>query len=151
MMTGMLGSEKIFDSYLSGKPGKTTFKQDIWNYVLPKSGNVVPAQDGDDVKLTIDKNIQIFVEDSLDMMVKRYNPKDIFAVVMDAKTGEILGSSQRPTFNPQTREGFGENGPTICIRIRMSQVLLLRLTVLQQQLKKISMTRKRSTNQVNEK
>ena len=107
-MTGMLGSEKIFDSYLSGKPGKTTFKQDIWNYVLPKSGNVVPAQDGDDVTLTIDKNIQIFVEDSLDMMVKRYKPKDIFAVVMDAKTGEILGSSQRPTFNPQTREGFGE-------------------------------------------
>ncbi|MDJ1088671.1 penicillin-binding protein [Macrococcoides caseolyticum] len=108
VMTGMLGSEKIFDSYLSGKPGKTTFKQDIWNYVLPKSGNVVPAQDGDDVTLTIDKNIQIFVEDSLDMMVKRYKPKDIFAVVMDAKTGEILGSSQRPTFNPQTREGFGE-------------------------------------------
>ncbi|WP_086042286.1 penicillin-binding transpeptidase domain-containing protein [Macrococcoides canis] len=108
VMTGMLGSEKIFDSYLAGKPGKTTFKQDIWNYVLPKSGNVVPAQDGDDVMLTIDKNIQIFVEDSLDMMVKRYKPKDVFAVVMDAKTGEILGSSQRPTFNPQTREGFGE-------------------------------------------
>lgn len=93
---------KIFDSYLAGKPGKTTFKQDIWNYVLPKSGNVVPAQDGDDVMLTIDKNIQIFVEDSLDMMVKRYKPKDVFAVVMDAKTGEILGSSQRPTFNPET-------------------------------------------------
>ncbi|UOB21314.1 penicillin-binding transpeptidase domain-containing protein [Macrococcus armenti] len=108
VMTGMLGTEKIFDTYLAGKPGKTTFKQDIWNYVLPKSGNVIPAQNGDNVQLTIDKNIQIFVEDSLDMMVARYKPKDIFAVVMDAKTGEILGSSQRPTFNPETREGFGE-------------------------------------------
>ncbi|UTH14574.1 penicillin-binding protein [Macrococcus equipercicus] len=104
---GMLGTEKVFDSYLSGKAGKTTYKQDIWQYVLPNSGNVTPAVDGDDVHLTIDKNIQIFVEDSLDMMVKRYAPKDLFAVVADAKTGEILGYSQRPTFNPETRENFG--------------------------------------------
>ncbi|WP_414053986.1 penicillin-binding transpeptidase domain-containing protein [Macrococcus equi] len=105
---GMMGSEKIFDTYLSGKAGKTSFKQDIWQYVLPKSGNVVPAVNGDNVSLTIDKNIQIFVEDSLDEMVKRYAPKDLFAVVTDAKTGEILGYSQRPTFNPETRENFGE-------------------------------------------
>ncbi|MGV2874488.1 penicillin-binding protein [Macrococcus capreoli] len=105
---GMLGVEKIFDTYLSGKAGKTSFKQDIWQYVLPKSGDVIPAVNGDNVKLTIDKNIQIFVEDSLDAMVKRYEPKDLFAVVADAKTGEILGYSQRPTFNPQTRENFGE-------------------------------------------
>ncbi|TDM48003.1 penicillin-binding protein [Macrococcoides goetzii] len=105
---GMMGTEKIFDTYLSGKAGKTSYKQDIWQYVLPKSGNVIPAVNGDNVKLTIDKNIQIFVEDSLDLMVKRYQPKDLFAVVTDAKTGEILGYSQRPTFNPQTRENFGD-------------------------------------------
>lgn len=104
---GMMGIEKIFDSYLSGKPGKTVYKQDIWQYVLPNSGHVTPAVDGDDVHLTLDKNIQIFVEDALDQMVKRYEPKDLFAVVADAKSGEILGYSQRPTFNPQTREGFG--------------------------------------------
>lgn len=104
---GMLGTEKIFNSYLAGKAGKTSYKQDIWQYVLPKSGNVTPAVDGDNVHLTIDKNIQIFVEDALDDMVKRYNPKDLFAVVADAKTGEILGYSQRPTFNPETRENFG--------------------------------------------
>nr|WP_325178152.1 penicillin-binding protein [Macrococcus caseolyticus] len=105
---GMMGVEKIFDTYLSGKAGKTSYKQDIWQYVLPKSGNVIPAVNGDNVNLTIDKNIQIFVEDSLDAMVKRYAPKDLFAVVTDAKTGEILGYGQRPTFNPQTRENFGE-------------------------------------------
>ncbi|GGA97566.1 penicillin-binding protein [Macrococcus hajekii] len=105
---GMLGTEKIFDTYLSGKAGQTSFKQDIWQYVLPNSGNVEPAVDGDDVHLTIDKNIQIFVEDAMDTMVKQYKPKDVFAVVADAKTGEILGFSQRPTFNPETREGFGD-------------------------------------------
>ena len=44
-------------------------------------------------------------------MVKRYEPKDLFAVVMDAKTGEILAYSQRPTFNPKrvkTLEKMGE-------------------------------------------
>ncbi len=104
---GMLGTEKVFDSYLAGKAGKTSYKQDIWQYVLPNSGDVTPAVDGDDVHLTIDKNIQIFVEDALDSMVKRYEPKDLFAVVADAKTGEVLGYSQRPTFNPETRENFG--------------------------------------------
>ncbi|TDM07348.1 penicillin-binding protein [Macrococcus lamae] len=104
---GMLGVEKVFDSYLSGKAGKTSYKQDIWQYVLPNSGDVTPAKDGDDIQLTIDKNIQIFVEDALDTMVKRYEPKDLFAVVADADTGEILGYSQRPTFNPETRENFG--------------------------------------------
>ena len=41
-------------------------------------------------------------------MVKRYQPKDLFVVVMDAKTGEILAFSQRPTFNPETGEDFGK-------------------------------------------
>ena len=63
---------------------------------------------GDDVHLTIDSNIQVFVEEALDDMVKRYQPKDLFAVVMDAKTGEILAFSQRPTFNPETGEDFGK-------------------------------------------
>jgi penicillin-binding protein 1 len=35
-------------------------------------------------------------------MVEHYKPKDLFAVVMDAHTGEILAYSQRPTFNPET-------------------------------------------------
>ena len=43
-------------------------------------------------------------------MVKRYEPKDLFAVVMDAKTGEILAYSQRPTFNPETGKDFGKMG-----------------------------------------
>ena len=43
-------------------------------------------------------------------MVDRYEPKDLFAVVMDAKTGEILGYSQRPTFNPDTKKTSGKMG-----------------------------------------
>ena len=45
---------------------------------------------GDDVHLTIDSNIQVFVEEALDDMVERYAPKDLFAVVMDAKLVKYL-------------------------------------------------------------
>ena len=42
-------------------------------------------------------------------MVKRYEPKDLFAVVMDAKQEKFL-YSQRPTFNPETGKDFGKMG-----------------------------------------
>ncbi|MGO1988698.1 penicillin-binding protein [Mammaliicoccus vitulinus] len=82
-LKGVAGAEKVFDSYLSGKKG-------------------------DDVHLTLDSNIQVFIENALNEMDDRYKPKDLFAVVMDAKSGEILGYSQRPTFNPDTKKDFGK-------------------------------------------
>ncbi|KIX90999.1 penicillin-binding protein [Staphylococcus microti] len=107
-LKGALGVEKIFDSYLSGEKGHASYTRDIWGYIIPNSKNEVAPKRGDDVHLTIDANIQVFVEEALDKMVERYEPKDLFAVVMDAKTGEILAYSQRPTFNPETGKDFGK-------------------------------------------
>lgn len=107
-LKGALGVEKIFDNYLSGTKGALSYIQDIWGYIAPNTKNEKSPKRGDDVHLTIDSNIQVFVEEALDDMVKRYQPKDLFAVVMDAKTGEILAFSQRPTFNPETGEDFGK-------------------------------------------
>ncbi|MHB7915026.1 penicillin-binding protein [Staphylococcus haemolyticus] len=107
-LKGALGVEKIFDSYLSGTKGALSYIQDIWGYIAPNTKNEKSPKRGDDVHLTIDSNIQVFVEEALDDMVKRYQPKDLFAVVMDAKTGEILAFSQRPSFNPETGEDFGK-------------------------------------------
>ncbi|MCE4993147.1 penicillin-binding protein [Staphylococcus haemolyticus] len=107
-LKGALGVEKILDSYLSGTKGALSYIQDIWGYIAPNTKNEKSPKRGDDVHLTIDSNIQVFVEEALDDMVKRYQPKDLFAVVMDAKTGEILAFSQRPTFNPETGEDFGK-------------------------------------------
>ena len=107
-LKGVAGAEKVFDSYLSGKKGKNSYKQDIWGMLVPNSENSIKAKNGDDVHLTLDSNIQVFVENALNEMDDRYKPKDLFAVVMDAKTGEILGYSQRPTFNPDTKKDFGK-------------------------------------------
>ena len=106
---------KNLDSYLSGTKGALSYIQDIWGYIAPNTKMKTPKR-GDDVHLTIDSNIQVFVEEALDDMVKRYQPKDLFVAVMDAKTGEILAFSQRPTFNPETGEDFGKNGRMIYIK-----------------------------------
>ena len=107
-LNGALGVEKIFNSYLNGKKGALSYIQDIWGYIAPNTKHESSPKRGDDVHLTIDSNIQVFVEEALDGMVERYQPKDLFAVVMDAKTGEILAFSQRPTFNPETGKDFGK-------------------------------------------
>ncbi|BCU52073.1 penicillin-binding protein [Staphylococcus auricularis] len=107
-LKGVMGVEKIFDSYLSGRKGSLSYIQDIWGYIAPNTKKEKVPQRGDDVHLTIDSNIQVFVEEALDDMVDHFKPKDVFAVVMDAHSGEILASSQRPTFNPETGSGLGE-------------------------------------------
>ncbi|WP_438499489.1 penicillin-binding protein [Staphylococcus petrasii] len=107
-LNGALGVEKIFNSYLNGQKGTLSYIQDIWGYIAPNSKHEKAPKRGDDVHLTLDSNIQVFVEEALDDMVKQYDPKDLFAVVMDAKTGEILAYSQRPTFNPETGKDFGK-------------------------------------------
>ncbi|MEJ7220465.1 penicillin-binding protein [Staphylococcus gallinarum] len=107
-LKGAMGVEKIFDSYLKGQKGTLSYIHDIWGYIAPNTKKEKTPKRGDDVHLTIDSNIQVFVEEALDSMVDRYKPKDLFAVVMDAHTGEILAFSQRPTFNPETGKDFGK-------------------------------------------
>jgi len=73
---------------------------------LPNSEKMVtPAKNGDDIYLTIDKTIQSFLEEAMSKVEKEYNPESMTAVIAEPKTGKILAMTQRPTFNPDTREG----------------------------------------------
>ncbi|MDQ0155914.1 penicillin-binding protein [Robertmurraya andreesenii] len=104
---GQLGIEKSLDDILKGKNGSIHFDSDLWGYLLPNSeAKVTPAQDGNDVYLTLDKKIQTFLEDALTQADKEYKPKKMVAIVADAKTGDILAMGQRPTFHPKTKEGI---------------------------------------------
>ncbi len=81
------------------------YESDLWGYFLPNGKEkITPANDGNDVYLTIDHKIQILLEDAMNKVVKEYNPKKIIAIVADPKTGEILAMGQRPTFDPETRD-----------------------------------------------
>ncbi|CAD2077069.1 penicillin-binding protein [Phocicoccus pinnipedialis] len=108
-LVGSLGIEREYNEELDGKSGFSNYTQDIWSYVVPGTLETESAIDGMDVELTLDSSIQLYLEESLDEMQKYFEPKELFAFVADAKTGEILGAGQRPSFNPDTREGFGNS------------------------------------------
>ncbi|WP_298826353.1 penicillin-binding transpeptidase domain-containing protein [uncultured Planococcus sp.] len=108
--TGRMGLESIHNDILTGKNGKIEFDTDKWGFLLPNSESAVtPAVDGSDVQLTLDKTLQNFLEDAMSGVQEEYDPTRMIAVIADPKTGEILAMSQRPTFNPNTREGLSDN------------------------------------------
>jgi penicillin-binding protein 2B len=102
-----MGIEKILNDELTGKNGKLNFESDLWGYILPdEKEKITPAQNGNDVYLTIDQKIQTFLEDAMNKVDKEYKPQKIIAIVADPKTGEILAMGQRPSFHPKTKEGI---------------------------------------------
>ncbi len=107
---GKMGLEATFNKELTGKDGTLKFTSDKWGFTLPKSEDIVtPVEDGYDIQLTIDKTIQNFVEDAMKEVDKEYSPEKMLAVVANPKTGAILAMSQRPAFDPSTREGLTTN------------------------------------------
>ncbi|MGN7477234.1 penicillin-binding protein [Solibacillus silvestris] len=109
-VVGKMGLESIYNEQLTGTDGKLTYQRDARNYLLPSSDKIIQdAQDGNDIYLTIDKTIQNFLDEAMSRVDEKYNPQSMVAVVANPKTGEILAMSQRPTFNPDTREGLDGN------------------------------------------
>ncbi|ALC86149.1 penicillin-binding protein [Bacillus sp. FJAT-22090] len=107
---GKMGLEYIYDEKLTGTPGKVNFKSDTKGFLLPNAEKMITnPKDGDNIHLTIDKTIQNFLEDALNKAEEKYNPEKMTAIVANPKTGEILAMSQRPTFEPNTREGLSTN------------------------------------------
>lgn len=104
-----MGIEKAYDNILRGEDGFKYFQKDSKGQELP--GSVIvdkKAVDGKDIYTTLDSNLQLRLEEVMDEVFKNATPEDVTAMMMDAKTGEILAASQRPTFDPQTKEGLYE-------------------------------------------
>jgi penicillin-binding protein 2B len=107
---GTLGIEESLDKQLTGKNGSINYEGDIWGLLLPDGKeDIVPAENGNNVYLTIDKKIQTFLEDALNKVDAEYKPKKMIAIVANPKTGEIVAMGQRPSFHPKTREGIIES------------------------------------------
>ncbi|EUJ28435.1 penicillin-binding protein [Listeria cornellensis] len=117
-LIGKMGIEKAYNDILTGKNGSINYDADKYGYILPNAKSAVKeAQDGQDIYLTLDKKIQTFLEDTLNTVDAKYNPKNMMAVVMNPKTGEILAMSQRDTFNPTTKEGLTNQWANLPVEI----------------------------------
>ena len=99
--SGAYGVEAYYDEYLSGHDGKTISAKDSNGNELPyRYSKTYAPQDGGDVYLTIDMNIQYYLEKHLQEMNKKFGVKNrSCAILMNAKTGAIYGMATAPTFD----------------------------------------------------
>ena len=94
------GAELMFDETLSGVDGSTTYETGGGNRIPLGENEVVPARSGQDVALTIDRDVQWYVQRVLRTTVQRSGGESGSAVVMDTRTGELLALADYPTFDP---------------------------------------------------
>ena len=100
-ITGELGIESLYNEELNGVDGSIIQQQDRYGYKIPDTPETnIPAVDGNDIYLTIDSNIQRFVENVADKMEADSKPEWLTISVMEAKTGRILGAASSPSFDP---------------------------------------------------
>ena len=101
---GEMGIEKYYDKLLKGKDGYVTYQKDLKGYKIADTKEMrEEAIEGKDIYLTVDSNIQFFIEQALNNAKKDYGFEWFTMVVADAKTGAILGLSQSPSFDPNLR------------------------------------------------
>ena len=106
---GLSGIELEYDKYLTGKSGAIKYYSDGKGNRLNKSEVYVEPQNGVNVSLTIDLDIQKSIERELDNVVSKYNPEQALIVVADPNTGEILGMSSRPNFDSNNYKNYDIN------------------------------------------
>ncbi|MCP0886500.1 penicillin-binding protein [Ligilactobacillus sp. WILCCON 0076] len=106
---GLMGIEKVYNHLLSGVNGTHSYMEDSTGTEIPGTKTKYKkAKNGDNLYTTLDSQLQVYMETLLKSAQKTYHPKEMTAVLMDAKTGAILAASQRPTFNAQTKSSISE-------------------------------------------
>ncbi|MDF1763118.1 MAG: penicillin-binding protein 2, partial [Oleibacter sp.] len=100
---GQEGLELAFDEYLLGKDGSRKVVKDLFGNVIKQLGVDAVAQPGNDLTLTLDLRLQYIAYRELKAVVQSHNAKSGSAVVLDAKTGEILALVSQPSYNPNNR------------------------------------------------
>ena len=107
---GLLGLEDSLDAALAGTDGSVTYDRGSDGVVIPGSyRNRHDAVDGSTVMLTLDDDIQFYVQQQVQQAANASGSKNVSAVVLDAKTGEVLAMSNDNTFDPSQDIGRQED------------------------------------------
>lgn len=101
------GLEFSMQALLAGTPGSKTYDQGSAGDVIPGSTrDVHPAVDGSTVQLTIDSDLQYFVQQSVQSAREKSGAENASALVLDTKTGQVLAMANDDTFDPSL--GWGD-------------------------------------------
>ncbi len=98
---GQSGIESYYNKILKGVDGKFLVQSDVRGIKLDDSLNYyVEQEDGLNIKLNIDINIQYILESTLQQIVIDHNPKGASIVMLDPNNSKILGLAISPSFDP---------------------------------------------------
>lgn len=103
---GLSGLELTYNKYLTGKNGSIKYFSDAKGNKLNLSEIYEKPQDGMNLTLTINNQIQTTLERELDNTVLKYKPDQAIGIVMDPNNGEILAISSRPNFSPSKYQQY---------------------------------------------
>ena len=98
---GKFGLEQSLDKYLRSTNGNVAYVGSRSGIPLTNDiGKVEPAKNGNNVYLTLDKQINSFLEDAMNKAEQHYDPSMLVGIIADPKTGKILAMSSKPSYNP---------------------------------------------------
>ena len=99
---GVSGLELEYDDLLTGENGVVLTAVNAWGYTLEQSYETerVPLE-GSGLRLTIDANIQHYLENALNYAVQEHHVSArAVGIVMDVNTGAVLAMSTTPSYDP---------------------------------------------------
>lgn len=103
---GLSGIELTYDKYLTGEDGAIKYYSDAKGNKLKLNEVYEQPQDGMNITLTINNEIQSSLERELDNAITKYDPDRAIGIVMDPNNGEILAMSARPNFSPSNYQDY---------------------------------------------
>lgn len=102
---GEMGIESKYDDILKGTDGYEEYQQDLNGYKIPDTKEIrTNPENGSNIYLTIDSSIQRFLETAVKSNSQKYKPDWMVISIMDAKTGDVLGSASTPSFDPNKKD-----------------------------------------------
>ena len=97
---GATGLESSMNSTISGKQGKYSYANGYKAEIPGSQSEIIPAQAGTSIRLTVDRDIQWVASKAIADVVKSSRALSGTVIVMDPKTGQILAHATAPTFDP---------------------------------------------------
>ncbi len=107
---GLAGVEYIYNDYLKSKNGSLNVYTDAKGNIMPDmTSYYTSSNSGFDIYLTVDIEVQNILDNVINNAVARYNPDQVIGLVTNVKTGEILGMTSYPGFDPENYQDYDQS------------------------------------------
>ena len=103
---GLSGLELMYDKYLTGEYGAIKYISDAKGGKLELEETYLEPQDGMNLTLTINAELQKVLEREIDNAWGKYNPDQAIGIIMNPNNGEILAITARPNFSPSNYQKY---------------------------------------------